>query len=65
MSVFTSRWKALWWSAGVLLTAYCSVPSAQETAQSDADQAQSAKDTKQAADALNGLNNQNSAPSQD
>ncbi|MCJ2183686.1 hypothetical protein MTR62_13440 [Novosphingobium sp. 1949] len=25
-SVFRSRWRALWWSAGVLLTAYCSVP---------------------------------------
>jgi hypothetical protein len=26
-TVFASRWKALWWSAGILLTAYCSVPS--------------------------------------
>jgi hypothetical protein len=26
-TVFASRWKALWWSACVLLTAYCSVPS--------------------------------------
>ncbi len=26
-SVFTSRWKALWWAAGMLLTAYCSIPS--------------------------------------
>lgn len=25
--VFRSRWKALWWAAGVCLTAYCSVPS--------------------------------------
>ena len=25
--VFTSRWKALSWAFGVLLTAYCSVPS--------------------------------------
>ncbi len=25
-SVFRSRWRAVWWSAGVLLTAYCSVP---------------------------------------
>jgi hypothetical protein len=25
--VFTSRWKALTWALGVLLTAYCSVPS--------------------------------------
>lgn len=27
-TVFASRWKALWWSAGILLTAYCSVPQA-------------------------------------
>ena len=32
-AVFTSRWKALWWAAGVCLTAYCTVPSADETAQ--------------------------------
>jgi hypothetical protein len=25
-NVFRSRWKALWWAGGVLLTAYCSVP---------------------------------------
>jgi hypothetical protein len=29
--VFTSRWKALAWSAGILLTAYCSVPSSDDT----------------------------------
>jgi len=29
-TVFASRWKALWWSAGVLMTAYCSIPSAEE-----------------------------------
>ena len=29
--VFTSKWKALLWSAGVLLTAYCSIPSADES----------------------------------
>jgi hypothetical protein len=65
MSVFTSRWKALWWSAGVLLTAYCTVPSAEDTAQSDKEQAQSIKDTQQAVDALNSLNSQQSAPDQD
>ena len=27
-NVFRSRWKAVMWSLGVLLTAYCSVPSA-------------------------------------
>jgi hypothetical protein len=26
--VFASRWNALWWAAGILLTAYCSVPPA-------------------------------------
>ncbi|BBC71122.1 conserved hypothetical protein [Altererythrobacter sp. B11] len=25
-NVFRSRWRALWWAAGVLLTAYCTVP---------------------------------------
>jgi hypothetical protein len=30
--VFRSRWRALWWSAGVLMTAYCTVPSTEETA---------------------------------
>jgi hypothetical protein len=36
-TVFASRWKALAWSAGVLLTAWCSIPS------KDEDGAQSAK----------------------
>ncbi|WP_159868567.1 hypothetical protein [Novosphingobium sp. 9U] len=26
-TVFRSRWRALWWAAGVLVTAYCAVPS--------------------------------------
>ena len=30
-NVFRSRWKALWWAAGVLMTAYCTVPSANQT----------------------------------
>lgn len=29
-AVFTSRWKALWWAAGVCLTAYCTVPAADQ-----------------------------------
>lgn len=29
--VFASRWKALFWAAGVMMTAYCSIPSADET----------------------------------
>ena len=28
--VFTSRWKALIWSAGILATAYCTIPDAQD-----------------------------------
>jgi hypothetical protein len=35
-TVFTSRWKALGWSAGILMTAYCTVPSAEETQQKTA-----------------------------
>ena len=27
-TVFASRWKALMWSAGVLMTAYCTMPAA-------------------------------------
>ena len=30
-TLFASRWKALLWAEGVLLTAYCTVPSADET----------------------------------
>jgi hypothetical protein len=29
-TVFASRWKALLWAAGVLLTAYCTVPSPED-----------------------------------
>lgn len=29
-TVFASRWRALWFSASVLLTAYCSVPDTQD-----------------------------------
>ncbi|QSB45697.1 hypothetical protein IDJ81_06215 [Tsuneonella flava] len=32
-NVFRSRWRALLWAGGVLLTAYCSVPSRDDTAQ--------------------------------
>jgi hypothetical protein len=49
-SVFASRWKALWWAAGILLTAYCSVPSKNETQQDQAQQAASDKAMKQVAD---------------
>jgi hypothetical protein len=30
-AVFTSRWKALMWAAGVCLTAYCTVPSQEQS----------------------------------
>lgn len=33
-NIFRSRWKALWWAAGVLLTAYCTVPSAEHKSSS-------------------------------
>lgn len=32
-NVFRSRWKALWWAGGVLVTAYFAVPSPEEAAQ--------------------------------
>lgn len=32
-TVFKSRWNALFWSAGILLTAYCSVPAPEEGGQ--------------------------------
>ena len=32
-TVFPSRWKALMWSAMVLMTAYCSLPAADEAQQ--------------------------------
>ena len=38
-TVFASRWKALLWAAGVLLTAYCTVPSAEQTAAQQQDRA--------------------------
>ena len=34
-TLFASRWKALAWGAGVLLTAYCSIPSREESDQTD------------------------------
>ena len=33
-NVFRSRWKALWWAGGVLLTAYCTVPSSEQKSSS-------------------------------
>ena len=31
-AIFRSRWKALFWAAGVCLTAYCAVPSQEQSA---------------------------------
>jgi len=33
-AVFRSRWRALFWAGGVLLTAYCTVPAADNAKQS-------------------------------
>ena len=38
-TVFASRWKALLWAGGILLTAYCTVPSVEQTQQEEAAQA--------------------------
>lgn len=32
-TVFASRWKAVWWSATILATAYCTVPVADKLQQ--------------------------------
>ncbi|MFM2301699.1 MAG: hypothetical protein RLZZ84_1435 [Pseudomonadota bacterium] len=32
-TVFKSRWKAVFWSLGILLTAYCTVPAADRARQ--------------------------------
>lgn len=45
-TVFRSRWHALLWSAGILATAYCSVPAAD---QGGNDAAQAAKAAAEAA----------------
>lgn len=38
--VFASRWKAVTWSLGILLTAYCTVPSPEQTQKQEAKAAQ-------------------------
>lgn len=32
-TVFASRWKALWWSAGILFTAWTLIPAPEDTPQ--------------------------------
>jgi len=34
-TVFTSRWKALTWSLGILATAYCTVPSEDQSGEAE------------------------------
>jgi hypothetical protein len=41
-TIFRSRWRALWWAAGVLVTAYCTVPAKDDDAAKQASQAQTA-----------------------
>lgn len=42
-SVFASRWKAVIWSMGILLTAYCTVPTAEQPRDQAEQQAADAK----------------------
>ncbi len=41
--VFASRWKAVFWSCGVLLTAYCTVPVAEQAREHETAKAEQAK----------------------
>jgi hypothetical protein len=34
-TVFKSRWNALFWAAGILMTAYCTVPAADQAAKDE------------------------------
>jgi hypothetical protein len=47
-NVFKSRWNAVFWSASVLLTAYCSVPAAQDKVPAAQDKKTAAQDNKDA-----------------
>ncbi|WP_260928696.1 hypothetical protein [Novosphingobium sp. 9] len=51
-TVFRSRWNALFWSASVLLTAYCSIPSPDQT--SDSSAKSTAADARKVAAAVQG-----------
>jgi len=42
-NVFRSRWHALFWSASMLLTAYCSVPASDDAGQEDGEAKVAAK----------------------
>ena len=56
--VFTSRWKALLWSAGVLTTAYCTIPAVDDspTANSTATPGQPSEQELQAREIVKNLN---------
>jgi hypothetical protein len=50
-TVFASRWRALWFSASMLLLAYCSIPDAPaDDATVSADQAEATANAKRAID---------------
>lgn len=52
-TVFRSRWNALFWAAGVLLTAYCAIPAPDEESKPDQQTAvEQDKAVKQVIDAL-------------
>lgn len=36
--VFASRWKALLWAAGIMMTAYCAIPAPEEAQSPDPQQ---------------------------
>lgn len=61
-TVFASRWKALWFAASVMLTAYCSIPDAApapaDDAASQADIDTTMKALKASADNLEQFNKQ-------
>ena len=40
-TVFASRWKAVSWAAGIMLTAYCTIPAADQAGDNSAPQAAS------------------------
>lgn len=43
-NVFKSRWHALFWAASILVTAYCTVPAADDVSQQESAQVATAQD---------------------
>jgi len=58
--VFKSRWHALYWSAGILVTAYCSIPSPDDSDSQKQDQAVSSEQSEAAQQAMSAWNKVNS-----